>query len=163
MTEKIKNLVRVAVLSFIFSAAIGSALANWAPPAGTPPFNNIPPPINVGAATQEKAGNLFLDNWLIAKKAQTISSTVLSDNGKVLTTKDYVDMRINSIKTFGGIYVKNLDGSCRWGNPRTGGCSCPSGYSSYRSHDFSNPQCVDNFYGDGWRTSNCGIYAYQCI
>ncbi len=103
MTEKIKNLVRVAVLSFIFSAAIGSALANWSPPAGTPPFNNIPPPINVGAATQEKAGNLFLGNWLIAKKAQTTSSTVSGDNGKVLTTKDYVDARLLACVT-GSLY-----------------------------------------------------------
>lgn len=32
---------------------------------------------------------------------------------------------------FGGTYTYNNGGYCYRGNPQTGGCSCPSGYSSY--------------------------------
>ncbi len=141
MAEKIKNLVRIAVLSLIFSAAIGSALANWSPPAGTPPFNNIPPPINVGAATQEKAGNLFLGNWLIAKKAQVVSPTVSGDNRLVLATKGYVDDRVSSISGmmggFGQAYIRpdGSFGGCRnlWGVAYCSGgtVSCGGGYSRH--------------------------------
>lgn len=63
---------------------------------------------------------------------------------------------------FGGIYTENLDGSCRHENPFTGGCSCPADFSPSQIDDFNNPLCVDDFYADGWRTSNCGIIQYQC-
>jgi hypothetical protein len=103
MKEKIANTFRLVVLALLLSTAIGYSLADWAPPTGAPPFNNTPPPINVGAATQEKVGNLFLDNWLVAKKARTqstigvagcipsSSSDPTCDSEKTLTTKDYVD------------------------------------------------------------------------
>jgi hypothetical protein len=88
--EKIINTLRIIVLAIILSATIGYSLADWAPPTSAPPFNNTPPPINVGSASQTRTGNLFLENWLFAKKAQT-QSTEVNDVGTVLATKDYVD------------------------------------------------------------------------
>ena len=94
--------VHIVILSFIFATTIGYSFADWAPPAGSPPSNNTPPPINVGGETQEKSGNRILGNWLIAKKAQT-QSTVAGDSGTTLVTKDYVDGKIGGgMKAFTG-------------------------------------------------------------
>jgi len=93
---KMSPTFRIIILSFIFSTTIGYSLADWAPPSGTPPTNNVPPPLNVGSASQVRDGNLFINNWLVANKAQT-ASTIATDGGNILTTKDYVDMRINTI------------------------------------------------------------------
>ncbi|MDP3052359.1 MAG: hypothetical protein Q8N22_00130 [bacterium] len=65
--------------------------------------------------------------------------------------------------SFVGIYTSNLDGSCRYKNPFTNACSCPSGFTGYQIGEFSNPTCIHGFYADGWRTSNCGIIQYQCV
>ena len=35
------------------------------------------------------------------------------------------------VTTFGGVYQVNDGGACRFGNPRTSGCSCPSGTSAH--------------------------------
>lgn len=68
MKEKILNIARIVVLSFILSTAIGYSLADWAPPpaCGAPPCGNTPPPINVGAAPQMRDGMLFISNRLFA-------------------------------------------------------------------------------------------------
>lgn len=93
MKQKITNILRIVILSAIFSTAIGYSLADWTPPTGSPPFNNTPPPINAGGATQFKSGNFVLGNMLYAKKAET-QSTVAADSGTTLTTKNYVDGQI---------------------------------------------------------------------
>lgn len=64
----------------------------------------------------------------------------------------------------GGIFTKNIDGSCRYGNPLAGSsCACPAGYTAYQIYDFVNPSCTSGFYSDSWRTSNCGIEMFQCL
>jgi hypothetical protein len=117
MKEKILNIARIVVLSFILSTAIGYSLADWAPPSGSPPNYNTPPPINVGPASQRRDGNLFLNNWLVAKKAET-QSTAAGDSGTTLTTKDYVDGRIPPGMTFA---QSTGCGSCPYGSFNTGG------------------------------------------
>ncbi len=54
------------ILSYIAATAfsiivIGTALA-FTEPTGTPPTNNVPAPLNVGAGTQEKAGGLVMQS-----------------------------------------------------------------------------------------------------
>jgi hypothetical protein len=68
MKEKILNTIRIVILSLILSTAIGYSLADWAPPTSAPPFNNTPPPINVGPASQTRDGNLFLNQRIFANK-----------------------------------------------------------------------------------------------
>ncbi|MFH1048468.1 MAG: hypothetical protein V1732_02290 [Patescibacteria group bacterium] len=66
-------------------------------------------------------------------------------------------------KPFGGIYTMNVDGTCRLGNPFTGACSCPAGFTPSMFHDWYTPGCDGGFYSDGWRVANCGIFEYQCV
>jgi hypothetical protein len=68
MKQKILNTIRIIILSLILSTAIGYSLADWAPPTSAPPFNNTPPPINVGPASQTRDGNLFLNQRIFANK-----------------------------------------------------------------------------------------------
>jgi len=93
--KKTAGILRIVVLSFILSATIGYSLADWVAPVGGPPSNNIPPPINVGSASQVRDGNLFLNNWLVAKKVQT-QSTVDSDSGTTVVTKDYLESYVDA-------------------------------------------------------------------
>jgi hypothetical protein len=118
-TKTIIDFFRILILSLILSATIGYSLADWAPPTSAPPFNNTPPPINVGPASQTRDGNLFLNQRVFANKGifggVTIggisdpvekldvfgnmratgkirsASTVSGDIGTTVTTKDYVD------------------------------------------------------------------------
>ncbi len=106
MKQKTINILRIVILSAIFSTAIGYSFADWTPPppCGVPPCGNPPPPINAGAAMQFKSGNFVLGNMLYAKKAETQSTlgTVgctpgpACDSGKTLVTKDYVDGQLAS-------------------------------------------------------------------
>ena len=104
MKQKTINILRIVILSAIFSTAIGYSFADWTPPppCGVPPCGNPPPPINAGAAMQFKSGNFVLGNMLYAKKAET-QSTVVADSGKTLTTKDYVDGQIAA--SSGGVTI----------------------------------------------------------
>jgi hypothetical protein len=114
--HNLANALRVIVLSFILSTAIGYSLADWAPPSGSPPNYNTPPPINVGPASQMRDGILFINNNLFAAKAQT-QSTVPGDIGTTLTTKDYVDRKVGGgMKIFAGTGC----GSCPYGDTNDG-------------------------------------------
>ncbi len=62
---------------------------------------------------------------------------------------------------FGGLYTENWDGTCRYRNPYTMSCSCPSGYARAEFNEFYAGQC--QFYQDqGQHNGNCGIKSYQC-
>lgn len=91
MKEKILNAARIIILSAVLASAIGYSLADWVPPSGAPPLGNVPPPINVGNATQVKEGMLMINNRLVAKKARGTDTIVAADPGDTLVTKDYVD------------------------------------------------------------------------
>jgi hypothetical protein len=131
--KKTAGILRIVVLSFILSATIGYSLADWVAPAGGPPSNNVPPPINVGAASQVRDGNLFLNNWLIAKKAQT-QSTVDADSGTTVVTKDYLTAKINAISLKPGPAgpagpAGSAGGGLKW-FAGTGCPACPYGYAA---------------------------------
>jgi hypothetical protein len=52
---------------------------------------------------------------------------------------------------------------CRWPNPLTGGCSCPSGYTPHQFWEFQSPS------GNGYYKDGCNIYQnifvkiWQCL
>jgi len=64
---------------------------------------------------------------------------------------------------FGGTYeVRLSDKFCRYKNPFTNECSCPSGFTASMFDAFINPECVNGFYNDDILTSDCGMERYQC-
>lgn len=85
-------MLRIVILSLVLSGAIGYSFAAWVAPSGAPPSGNPPPPINVGSSSQVRDGNLYLNNYLVAKKIQT-ASTLQSDPDKTVVTKDYAVAR----------------------------------------------------------------------
>jgi len=114
MQQKFVNIFQVAVFSLVLSVGVGTALADWTQPSAVPPDNNTPSPVNVGIATQIKNGNLFLGTGKtfsatlglfgqigIGTTEPTVAldvngkikslSTVASDVGTTVVTKDYVD------------------------------------------------------------------------
>lgn len=81
-------------------------------------------------------GNLFLNSWLVAQKAQMILSTVGTpgcDDGKVLATKDYVDNTSEKGSFVTGIPTQAGSLYCAdrgvFSDVRTGAgaCSCSTG------------------------------------
>jgi len=60
------EIFRIIILSFIISTTAGYSFAKWVEPTGTPPYNNVPPPINSGPTTQTKNGTLMIADWLMA-------------------------------------------------------------------------------------------------
>lgn len=64
---------------------------------------------------------------------------------------------------FRGAFTKNLDGTCRYPNPRTNACRCPSGSRPVGIYEFDNPECIEGRYADGRRTENCGIQSFVCM
>lgn len=62
---------------------------------------------------------------------------------------------------FGGIYTMNMDGTCRYGNPLTGACSCPSGFWASQFHEFFAGGCA--YYQDDGSHPVCGIVEFQCV
>jgi hypothetical protein len=97
--NKKTEIFRIVILSFIFATTIGYSLADWVPPAGSPPSNNVPPPINVGAASQIKLGNLGVNNLTAAAKVYS-ASTAAGDIGTTVVTKDYVDGKDTGLKNY---------------------------------------------------------------
>jgi hypothetical protein len=64
MSEKIQKLILLAIGVLAMSLAIGYFVFAWVEPTAPPPQGNVPAPINVGNASQTKAGRLgigFLD------------------------------------------------------------------------------------------------------
>jgi hypothetical protein len=67
---------------------------------------------------------------------------------------------------FGGVFTNNMSGYCLRPNPRTGGCSCPSGTSAYViseydssvSGDGPSPYCAGYSYG-----GPCGYQSWACL
>ncbi len=155
MKQKIADTFRIVILALILSTVIGYSFAAWVPPPTNPPFGNTPPPINVGPATQQKNGNLFLTGLFVANKAQTVS-TVASDSGTTLVTKDYVDGRAGD-----SLRICAENDPCS-GTPILCGAHAPDGAATVMSPrhpirygSWSNGPCGTS--GTGWysRISTC--------
>ena len=58
--------LRTLILALILSIGIGYAYAAWSPPSTTPTGGNTDAPVNVGSATQVKAGALTIGQLLTA-------------------------------------------------------------------------------------------------
>lgn len=61
MIKKISKTVLTSALVFLLST--GNVLAqNWIAPAGSPPGNNVPAPVNIGGQEQSKSGKFTVNN-----------------------------------------------------------------------------------------------------
>jgi len=77
----------ITITSFIL---VITAVSAWDGPELAPPDGNASAPITVSTDNQEKFGGLWLASLAVTGKAIS-SSTVDSDPGNTLVTKDYVD------------------------------------------------------------------------
>ena len=70
-------------------------------------------------------------------------------------------------QTYGGAYMLNRDNSCRYPNPFTGDCSCPTSATAHQSFDFINGDgstCPNSYYFDlGQHGNNCGVIGFTCV
>jgi hypothetical protein len=58
-----KLIIAIIVIAFVFLAAW--AVSAFSEPVGSPPSSNVPAPINVGSATQNKMGDLESENFTV--------------------------------------------------------------------------------------------------
>ncbi len=91
--NKILRSSLITLISFIF---VITALHAWTGPQVPPPDDNAFAPISVSATNQEKTGGLWLGSLGVTGKAIS-SSTVDSDPGNTLVTKDYLDARLAAL------------------------------------------------------------------
>jgi hypothetical protein len=71
-----------------------------------------------------------------------------------------------SYGVFGGVFTNNLSGHCLRPNPRTGGCSCPSGTGAYMISEFTGdmPGEGDGDYCTGYSNGGrCGYESWACL
>lgn len=136
------------------SLILGTVTYAWTGPTDTAPNGNVPAPINVGTALQEKLGslNIFGDLSIGQVSNPTASLTIrgkgyseqtlASDGGATLVTKDYVDEKVGNINLppcdMGASLVSGGNGSwiCvapglrEFKNPGTSSFTIPSGVYS---------------------------------
>ncbi|MFZ2190559.1 MAG: hypothetical protein WAV48_07350 [Candidatus Magasanikiibacteriota bacterium] len=85
--------VIITITSFVF---VITAVHAWTGPSVSAPNGNVSAPVTVSATNQEKTGGLWLGSLGITGKAVS-SSTVDSDPGNTLVTKDYLDARLAAL------------------------------------------------------------------
>ncbi len=56
MNEKVLNFAKISTLAVLLAFGI-TQVSSWTAPTAVPPDGNVAAPINVGNATQTKAGN----------------------------------------------------------------------------------------------------------
>ena len=83
----------ITLTSFIFVITVVGA---WTGPSTNPPNGNTDAPITISVDNQEKFGGLWLASLAVSGKAIS-TSTVSTDPGNTLVTKDYLEAYVNSV------------------------------------------------------------------
>lgn len=106
----------IIALILIVGTSVTAVTAQWAePPAGTvAPANNTPAPVNVGASTQSKSGNLILN------AGGTFASGLLVPRGDITVGNTVNDAAIGAsakVKALGNVwadkYCDRVGGNCK--------------------------------------------------
>ena len=167
------------VVGFLAGATALSTLADWAPPVSAPPNcvagnPGCDAPINVGGMMQYKSGILGLKNAVIENLTVSTGTPVV---GQALIAQNIVTNAAGNVigatvgwgnagtSNFGGIYTSNLNTnlsfrSCRYANPYTNSCTCPTGYTPHQSWEWyiaNTPAYADSGQNVGF------VASYQCI
>ncbi|MFA6094375.1 MAG: hypothetical protein WC757_00595 [Candidatus Paceibacterota bacterium] len=112
------------------------------------------------ALTVDTSDTVRVVNKLRAKKLR-IDGDADPVIGQVLTAVDANGNAQWRPQTFGGLYMKAGDSNtCRYSNPLTGACSCPSGYAEYQFWEWVNG--VGDAYGSPAGFNN-NVVMFQCI
>lgn len=106
MNEKILNFAKVSTLAVLLAFGI-TQVSSWTAPTAVPPNGNVYAPINVGNATQTKAGNL------------TVGS--LTSNGDIDATGDNLINVATPIAPADGVNKAYVDAQAAVGGGGNGG------------------------------------------
>jgi hypothetical protein len=120
--NKILRSSLITLASFIF---VITALHAWTGPQVPPPDDNATAPITASATNQEKTGGLWLGSLAVTGKAIS-SSTVDSDPGNTLVTKDYLDARLAALSPA----APSVPTVTTWDSPGTYTYVVPAGVTS---------------------------------
>ena len=112
MNEKILNFAKISTLAVLLAFGI-TQVSSWTAPTAVPPDGNVSAPINVGNATQTKAGNL------------TVGS--LTSNGDIDVTGDNLMNVATPIAPADGVNKAYVDAQSTINNVGVGG----DGYASF--------------------------------
>jgi hypothetical protein len=85
-----KDYIRYILVTFSSLIFVLTTVYAWTGPSVTPPGDNVDAPITVGIDDQEKLGGLWLASLAVSGKAIS-TSTVSTDAGNTLVTKDYIE------------------------------------------------------------------------
>jgi hypothetical protein len=89
--------------------------------------------------------------------------------GRTLTASNAQGDAVWSGTAFGGIFMRNLDANgnyvdCRYANPLTNNCTCPSGFTRYRIWEFMNLNGTFYRDNDGSVNQHIGyVDMFQCM
>jgi len=158
------TIVAVSLASFLI-------VYGWSPPAGPPPGNDVPAPVNVGDYLQVKGGPLFVSNLpnsdhfglsVLSGNLIVGSTTQVRETGGTGDTFSIVNARdvwLRDANSGAGAWASNLGGgalnqnTCYWGADiqLNGDAFCSPGY-----------------YVAGTRTRDCGNWSectrlYCCL
>jgi hypothetical protein len=102
--QKITHYIAITVIGLVFGAGIQAVVYAWSGPTQAPPIGNVSGPITTGS-TQFKTGALGIntnanpntgfglsvgENVSVGGKIYS-ASTIVTDSGSTVVTKDYVD------------------------------------------------------------------------
>lgn len=200
MTNNLKALPRIILYiitgltaGVVLGAGMQFALAAWSGPSAVAPGNNTPPPLTDSTISQYKAGPLGINTTIlptggfgltvggslgVGGKIYT-ASTVSTDPGSTVVTKDYLDSSLASSSFSGGsgivgtseMIIRYSDQSHRgctsaWGEASCSGAiiTCASGTTQeviFYSHRELNAADAA-FYGCG-TSSGCMSALFACV
>lgn len=131
-----QSIKQVAVVSGLFLGAfvLSALAADWTPPTANPPSNNTPAPINVGTASQVKAGPFAVGQGTVAEsgldfqvaKVAKLGALWVSGDAKIVGTTTTDRLTVGGVNAGNAGYVLTNDnlgsGRAEW-KPNTSGLS----------------------------------------
>jgi len=136
--------IKVIALAGVLAFGVQYASAqNWVGPSGSPPGNNVPAPLNVGASGQIKLGGITLGSGLNA------SGMALNlPNGKVM-------LKLPTPPTVGQVLsAADTSGTLKWSNDATGGGAAANTLNFYQENSSGVPQFLGASTGLNARNGN---------
>lgn len=158
------NSLKTLTLALILSIGIGYAYAAWAPPTAAPTSGNAEAPVNVGSATQIKAGGLGINGLLNVVGKVVVSGTIkVGDNSGTTATCDSTTrgaIKYDGADFFGCAASGWKSLTVTGGGPTGGGGSGSATYDQYKTtpETFIVPSGVTSLTVEVWGGGGGGGY-----